>query len=281
MQNHAQYWVNRLDPVMIHIYGDFGIRYYGLAYVLAFVIAALLLRWYHRAGKSLLDQQGIGTVMSAVIAGVLLGGRIGYIVLYAWPEFTRDPWMVFRIWNGGMSSHGGFIGVALALTWVSVRYKLSFLHLGDLLCSVAPTGLLLGRLANFINGELWGKVTAAPWAVVFPNSAPQGTPLALIAARHPSQLYEAFLEGVVLLSFTQWRVWRTDALKTPGRLTGEFLVLYAVVRIIGEQFREPDASLIFAMSRGVFFSLFLLASGAVLLLLAGRGQQQGERWVAE
>ncbi len=265
MQNHAHYWVDRLDPVMIHIHGDFGIRYYGLAYLLAFVIGALLLRWYYRAGKSPLDPHRIETAMVALIIGVMVGGRMGHVILYAWPEFIGDPWMVFRIWDGGMASHGGFIGVALALVWVSFKFKLPFLLLGDLLSSVVPAGLFLGRIANFINGELWGRVTTVPWAVIFPNSASPGAPFDFIAPRHPSQLYEAALEGMILLAYTQWRLWHTDALKTPGRLSGEFLILYAIARIVGEQFREPDAGLIFGMSRGIFFSIFLLVSGVVMI----------------
>jgi len=265
LNNHAQYWVNRLDPVMIHIHGDFGIRYYGVAYLLAFVIGALLLRWYYCAGKSPLAPHQLGTVMTALILGVLLGGRLGYMILYAWPEFIREPWMAFRIWDGGMSSHGGFIGVALALVWLAFKLDVHFLRLGDVLCAIAPIGLFLGRIANFVNGELWGKVATVPWAVVFPKSVSPGTPLNLIAPRHPSQIYEALLEGALLLAYTQWRVWSTDALKTPGRLSGEFLALYAIVRIAGEQFREPDAGLIFGMSRGIFFSLFLLAAGMVVI----------------
>ena len=268
MQHSAHYWVNRLDPVMIHIYGDFGIRYYGMAYLLAFVAGYLLLRWYHRTGKSPLNPPRIETAMFALILGVMLGGRLGYVVLYAWPEFIHDPWMLFRIWDGGMASHGGFIGVALALAWLSLKFKQPVLLLGDLLSSIVPAGLFLGRIANFINGELWGKVTAVPWAVIFPKSALPGTPLALVTPRHPSQLYEALLEGALLLAYTQWRLWRTDALKTPGRLSGEFLVLYAIVRIIGEQFREPDAGLIFGMSRGIFFSIFLLITGGLVIFYA-------------
>jgi phosphatidylglycerol:prolipoprotein diacylglycerol transferase len=128
-----------------------------------------------------------------------------------------------------------------------------------------PPGILLGRIANFINGELWGKVSSVSWAVIFPQSAMQGTPLELISARHPSQLYEAGLEGALLLIYSQWRLWKTDALNSPGRLTGEFLMIYAVVRVFGEQFREPDAPLIFDLSRGSFYSLFLLVGGLFLI----------------
>ena len=274
MVNHSQYWVNQLDPVMIHIHGNFGIRYYGLAYVLAFAVGIMFLRWYHRVGRSPLDSRQIDVAIFALVLGVMLGGRLGDVILYDWDDFFCDPWMVFRIWDGGMASHGGFVGVALALIWISRKFKLSFFRLSDLLCTIVPPGLLLGRIANFINGELWGRVTTVPWAVIFPRSAPPNTPFALIAARHPSQLYEAALEGAALLVYTQWRLWRTDAQNIPGRLSGEFLVLYAVVRIIGEQFREPDAGLILGMSRGIFYSIFLLVTGVIVIFYASRHHGQ-------
>jgi len=164
-----------------------------------------------------------------------------------------------------MASHGGFIGVLVACWWVAKKLNLSFLQLGDLLCPLVPPGILLGRIANFVNGELWGKVTQVSWAVIFPQSALPGTPLEQIAPRHPSQLYEGGLEGALLLVYSQWRLWKTDVLASPGRLTGEFLAIYAVVRIFGEQFREPDAPLIMDLSRGSFYSLFLLIAGAFLI----------------
>ena len=125
---------------------------------------------------------------------------------------------------------------------------------------------MLGRIANFINGELWGKISDVSWAVIFPQSAMRGTPIEQIAARHPSQLYEAGLEGTLLLLYSQWRLWKTNVLNQPGRLTGEFLLIYAVARILGEQFREPDAPLIIGLSRGIFYSFFLLAGGLYLIL---------------
>jgi phosphatidylglycerol---prolipoprotein diacylglyceryl transferase len=270
MATDTGYWVHNLDPIAIHFFGDFGIRYYGLAYLLAFVAGYLMLRQFHRAGRSPLDAEATDNVVFALVLGVMLGGRLGYVLLYAFPDFIANPLMVFKIWEGGMSSHGGFIGVAVALWWLSRNYHVRLLVLGDLLCPIVPIGLLLGRVANFINGELWGRVTQVPWAVVFPNSAAPGTPVDLIAPRHPSQLYQAFLEGAFLLAYSQWRFWRTGATRTPGRLSGEFLVLYGVVRIIGEQFREPDAGLILGMSRGIFYSLFMLLIGAMLIVWSYR-----------
>lgn len=152
--------------------------------------------------------------------------------------------------------------------WFARRHGIRFLHLADLIVTVAPLGLMLGRIANFINGELWGKISTVPWAVIFPDSAPYGTPIEAIPPRHPSQLYEAALEGALLLAFMQWRFWRTSAIRQPGRLAGEFLIAYAVARMIGEIFREPDAGIspILGLSRGTFYSLFLIAAGLFLVL---------------
>jgi phosphatidylglycerol:prolipoprotein diacylglycerol transferase len=151
------------------------------------------------------------------------------------------------------------------------------MHLADLQASAVPVGLLFGRLANFINGELWGKISAVSWAVIFPKSDPD-MPLAMIPPRHPSQLYEAALEGALLLAFMQWRVWKTNVLRTqPGRLTGEFMAAYAVVRIFCEVFREPDVgvSLILGLSRGTFYSLFLAAVGCALIIYGARHRTPG------
>lgn len=264
------HWVHDLNPIAIRFHGDVGIRWYGLAYAAAFLVAGWLLARYYRHGRSPLDPNQQSAFLFAAMLGVLVGGRLGYMLLYDLPALAADPLSVFQIWKGGMASHGGFIGVILACFWTARRTGMPSRALGDIVVTLTPPGLLLGRLANFINGELWGKVSNVPWAVIFPLSAPEGTPPEYIAPRHPSQLYEAALEGVFLLAYTQWRFWRTDVLNSPGRLSGEFLALYAIVRIFGEFFREPDAGLILGMSRGIFYSLFLLAGGAVLMLASRR-----------
>jgi len=268
------YWVDRLDPFLIRFTDNFGIRYYGLAYALGFLAAAWLLQRYARAGRSLLPRARIADFMVAAVVGVVLGGRIGSYILYdAWRSFGADPFAILRVWEGGMASHGGMIGVILAIAWFARSAGIPFLHLADLVASTAPAGLFFGRIANFINGELWGRATDVPWAVIFPRSAPPDEP-GLLVPRHPSQLYEAALEGALLLVFMQWRFWRSDAVRArPGRLAGEFLILYACVRIACEAFREPDASLILGMSRGTFYSLFLIAFG--LLLRGRRGEPLG------
>jgi len=254
------YWVHNLSPFLGPHWGNVGIRYYGLAYLMGFVMGAWLLFRYAAAGRSQLPAAKISDFMVALVLGVMLGGRIGSFLLYHPEELLHDPLSFFRVWEGGMASHGGMAGVAVALIWFSRSEKIRFLHLADLITTVAPAGLLFGRLANFINGELWGKPTRVAWAIIFPASP------APLMPRHPSQLYEAALEGLLLLAFMQWRFWRSDvAQRRPGRLCGEFLVAYSIARAIGEVFREPDASLIFGLSRGTFYSLFLIAGGLVLI----------------
>ncbi len=266
------YWVDNFSPFLIRFSDNFGIRYYGLAYILGFLAGGWLLWRCARAGRALLPAAKVPDLMTAVVLGVLIGGRLGYFLLYGLGTLARDPLAIFRVWEGGMASHGGMIGVAVALAWFARANKIPFLHLGDLIVSVAPAGLFFGRIANFINGELWGKISHVPWAMIFPLSAP-GKPVAQIPPRHPSQLYEAGLEGLLLFAYLQWRFWKSDVVRTrPGRLAGEFLVGYALVRIFCELFREPDEgiSLIFGLSRGTFYSLFMIIAGAALIARRGR-----------
>lgn len=261
------YWVDDLSPFLLRIHGNFGIRYYGVSYVLGFLAGAWLLARYARAGRSLLPVAQIPDLIFAAVLGVMVGGRVGHYFLYDdWRNFTSDPLQILRTWDGGMASHGGMVGVTLALAWFARARKISFFHLGDLITSAAPPGLFIVRIANFINGELWGRITTVRWAVIFPASMP-GAPVSLIPPRHPSQLYEAGLEGVLLFTYLQLRFWKSDVVRTrPGRLSGEFFLAYAVLRIFGEQFREPDASLILGLSRGMFYSIFLVAFGLWLCL---------------
>lgn len=260
------FWVDRLDPFLVHFTSRFGIRYYGLAYAAGFLVAAWLLGRYARLGRSLLPASRIGDFMVAAVVGVVVGGRVGSYLLYdTWRTFPSDPLAIFRVWDGGMSFHGGLVGVIIAVTWFARAEGIPILHLWDIVATTAPAGLFFGRIANFVNGELWGRVTDVPWAVIFPRSEAPGTAVEAIAPRHPSQLYEAAMEGLLLFAFMQWRLWKSDAVRErPGRLAGEFLVGYACFRIAGEGFREPDASLILGLSRGTFYSLFMIASGLYL-----------------
>ena len=269
------YWVHNLSPFLVRFSENFGIRYYGLAYLMGFIGAVALLRFYHRRGRSPLGPDAVTDLITFIVVGVLVGGRLGSFVLYDHPSVREDPWALFRVWEGGMASHGGFVGVTLAVLWYAHRRKVSFFLLADLIATTAPLGLLFGRIANFINGELVGKASTAWCAIIFPKNEIDRALGQAAVPRHPSQLYEAALEGAVLLAFVQWRFWRSDVARTqPGRLSGEFLITYAVLRMIGELFREPDASLLLGVSRGTFYSVFLIAAG-LWLIARGRNGSTG------
>ena len=264
------FWVHDIDPFLVRFGENLGIRYYGVAYLLGFAAAAGLLILYHRRGRSPINLNGVTDLITAIVFGVLLGGRIGYFLLYQPATLLADPAAFFRVWEGGMASHGGFAGVLVAIWWWTRRRGLPLLPVADLIVTTAPAGLLFGRIANFINGELVGRPTQVPWAVIFPHNEFDRL-LSTPFPRHPSQLYQAVLEGALLLAYLQWRFWRSDTTRTrPGALSGEFLIGYAIVRSIGEQFREPDATLLFGLTRGTFYSLFLILAGAWLIARARR-----------
>jgi phosphatidylglycerol:prolipoprotein diacylglycerol transferase len=261
------YWTHNLSPFLVRFGENSGIRWYGLAYLAGFVAAGWLLARYHRAGKSPFGLNPIFDLLTYLVAGVIVGGRLGYFLLYQPAALVHDPLILVRVWEGGMASHGGMLGVAVALWLFARRHQVPLLHVADLVITTVPAGLFFGRVANFINGELWGKTTDVPWAVIFAHTG--GGPF----PRHPSQLYEALLEGLLLFAFLQWRLWRTDALRRPGRLAGEFLLAYSAGRALGELYREPDAGLILGLSRGTFYSIFLVVAGAALIAYASRRSQ--------
>jgi phosphatidylglycerol:prolipoprotein diacylglycerol transferase len=268
----SKYWMHDWSPFLWEFSPGIGIRYYGLAYVLGFLIGLWLLGRYTRAGRSPLNAEQNGDLLFALVVGVLVGGRLGYFLLYTPGVLLNDPLALLRVWDGGMASHGGFAGVLIALLWFARRTKTDGWQLADLIATITPPGLLLGRIANFINGELWGNTTDVPWAVRFPLSVPSGTQPERILPRHPSQLYEAALEGLLLLIYLQLRFWCSrTAREKPGQITGEFLVGYALVRMFCEQFREPDRGIepiVHGLSNGTFYSLFLLLAGVVVIVWA-------------
>lgn len=269
--NLSHYWSHNLSPFLFQFpdpysnWGPGGIRWYGISYLCGFVVAGIILRIAWKRGKSPYDQEQIMNLMTFQILGVLLGGRIGYGLLYQGNKLLEDPFIILRVWEGGMASHGGFIGVFIATIWYAKQSKQSPLPIGDIIVSIVPPGLIFGRVANFINGELWGKTTDVSWGVLFPK-APD---FLLGVARHPSQIYAATLEGLIPFIYVQWRFWKTNITnRCPGQLTGEFLFIYSIGRIINEIFREPDASLILSMSRGQFYSIFLAIGGILLIFIA-------------
>ena len=264
------YWTHNLDPVAIRFpEGWFlhGIHWYGLAYAAGFIIAALLLSHWRRKGLAPVAHVAEeSSLITAVMMGVILGGRLGHVLLYAREEFLADPFMVFRVWQGGMASHGGFLGVILAGVWFSQTRKVSFLKVGDLLCAMAPAGILFGRLANFVNGELVGRPSSVAWAVIFPHDGPE--------PRHPSQLYEAVGEGLLPLL---WVLWRYPKKLPPGRIAGEFLLIYAAARFVSEIFRLPEDGYILSLTAGQFWTLPLAVLGLSLILLSRRASNDVAR----
>jgi phosphatidylglycerol:prolipoprotein diacylglycerol transferase len=258
-----------IDPFLIHFTENFGIKYYGLAYALGFLCAGLLLYAYWKRGRSPLNPDGQYDLLFWAIVGTLVGGRLGYFLFYSPSTFFERPLDLFKVWDGGMASHGGMLGVLFGTWWAARRNKIPFLTAGDLMCTLAPPGLLFGRIANFINGELWGHPSNVPWAVEFPIRDGGQQIIGFTEPRHPSQLYEAALEGLLLLIYTQWRIWRTPVVKEqPGRLAGEFLLGYAIVRVICEQFREPDPGIgsPLGLNRGAWLSLAVAVAGIFLIM---------------
>ena len=298
------YYIHDLSPFLIEFGNGLGVRWYGLAYVLAFLAAYWLGIYFSRQGYSDIDEKDVGDfITGTALFGVILGGRLGYMLFYDWSNFIQDPLIFFKFWDGGMASHGGIMGIVIFTFIYSRRKKIPWLNLGDSLVVAAPIGLFLGRCANFINGELYGRAATVAWAVQFPKelySAPAESVRLLLSEtvqmnpawsnipsvvesagtspevhailsnvltpRHPSQIYEAALEGVLL--FVVLWILRTRLRLPDGILTGVFFIGYAVVRISGETFREPDAPLTLALTRGQFLSLFLVLFGIGFLLAA-------------
>jgi phosphatidylglycerol:prolipoprotein diacylglycerol transferase len=253
-----------IDPVMFSI-GPLAIRWYALAYIVGIIAGWLYARsiiaskplW---GGQAPLTSVDFDDFIIWVTLGIILGGRVGYVLFYNFGHFTTHPLEILELWNGGMSFHGGFIGTGIAIVLFALRRGVPMLSLSDVVTAVAPIGLFLGRLANFINGELWGRPTDVWWAMVFPNGGP--------IPRHPSQLYEAALEGVLLFAVLTALVWMGGALKRPGLVTGAFATGYGVARIVCELFREPDVQLGFlwgGLTMGTLLCIPLILVGVVLL----------------
>jgi phosphatidylglycerol:prolipoprotein diacylglycerol transferase len=258
------------DPVAIAI-GPIAIRWYALGYiggiVFGWIYARSLLKnerlW---DGPAPISLPQIDDFILWVTVGIILGGRTGYVLFYNLPFFIQHPAEIFELWKGGMSFHGGFMGCVIAVMWFARKNGVSILSLGDITTGVAPIGIFLVRITNFINSELWGRPADPdlPWAMIFPNGGP--------LPRHPSQLYEAGLEGIFLFMVLAVMI-RFGALKRPGLILGSFIALYGLARITGEHFREPDPQLGFlwgGLTMGMLLSVPMVIVGAIIIVAAWR-----------
>jgi phosphatidylglycerol:prolipoprotein diacylglycerol transferase len=250
------------DPVALQM-GPLAIRWYALAYIVGIVLSWRLLRRLVVRSPEVATMAQADDFVSWATLGVVIGGRLGYCLFYQPSLYLADPISILRVWTGGMSFHGGMLGVAIAVLWFCRHHRISVLGFADRLAVCAPIGLGLGRLANFVNGELWGRPAPEwlPWAMVFPHAGP--------LPRHPSQIYQALMEGL-LLFLVLFLLSRREAIRARfGLLTGIFLIGYAVARIIGEHFREPDAFLgflWFGATMGQLLSIPMLLAGLWLAL---------------
>ena len=253
-----------IDPVAIAL-GPFAIRWYSLAYVFGLILGWRYMLRLAARPPDLVDRQDCDDFLLWATLGVILGGRLGYVSFYQPAYYLYNPLDILQVWQGGMSFHGGLLGVGVAVFLFTRKRKIPGLAFCDVVSVAAPIGLLFGRLANFINGELYGRISDVPWAMVFPRGGPN--------PRHPSQLYEATLEGLVLFAVLAFLVYRTRAMERPGTLTGVFLIGYALARAAVEFVREPDAHLglvAAGATMGQLLSLPLALGGLYLVWRARR-----------
>jgi phosphatidylglycerol:prolipoprotein diacylglycerol transferase len=227
-----------------------ALRWYALAYIVGILFGWWIVLKAIRtprlwAGNPPMTAEQVERLLTWIILGVILGGRLGYVLFYDLPTYLADPLQIVQVWEGGMSFHGGFVGVVVAAIWFCRREGIPLLSMGDLLAVATPVGLMLGRLTNFINAELWGRPTDLPWGVIFPGTAAQTCPqLVGLCARHPSQLYQAALEGLLLALVLVWLAFRKGWFKRPGALMGVFLAGYGTARFLVEFVRQPDAQFV-------------------------------------
>jgi phosphatidylglycerol---prolipoprotein diacylglyceryl transferase len=267
-----------LDPVALDL-GFFELRWYSLAYLAGIFIGYwYLLKLIKQPGSPMARRHADDLVFYAAL-GIILGGRIGYVLFYNLSYYLQNPLGILKLWDGGMSFHGGMIGTVLGILYLSRKEKLQWLRVHDYVACCVPFGLFFGRLANFVNHELWGAPANVPWAVRFPEII-DGM-LVVGPPRHPTQLYEAILEGVVLFAILSWMFWKTQARYEPGKLVGAFTFFYGLFRFLIEFVREPDAQLVgFAQSTGLhmgqWLSLPMIILGAWLMWTAKSRRQRVE-----
>ena len=276
----------------ITVFGfELALRWYALAYIAGILIGWRLVVMTVKTSRLWVNNQPVMTptqiedLLTWVILGVIFGGRLGYVLFYQPSYYLQNPSEILYVWQGGMAFHGGLLGVIVAGLVFTTRYKIPKLSAADVMALGVPPGLLLGRLANFINAELWGRPTDLPWGVAFPTQAAQLCPEVIgVCARHPSQLYEALLEGLILGGVLLWLVWRRDAYKTPGLIAGTFFLGYGIARFAVEFVRQPDAQFVsagnplglalelggYGLTMGQLLSVPMIALGLYLIRQARR-----------
>ena len=248
--------VHNFDPVLIDL-GLFQIRWYSIAYILGIVIGwvyankIIKLTTINKYNFEQIKTTHLNDLIIYLVIGIVLGGRLGYVFFYNFEYYSQNFIEIFKLWQGGMSFHGGLLGVIVSIIFFSKKIKINFFKFADIVSCVAPIGIFLGRIANFINGELYGKISTVPWGIIFPDGGS--------VARHPSQIYEAFLEGIILFILINYLALKKQLLFKTGYISGLFLVSYSILRILSEIFREPDIHL------GLFFNYFSL--GTLLSML--------------
>lgn len=258
----------QFDPVAIHVYGGFGVHWYGLMYLIGFFLFVMMGRWRIRRGNPAGWQTSeMDDLLFYGVVGVILGGRLGYVLFYKPAFYLANPLDIIKVWEGGMAFHGGFLGVLVAMALFARKTNRTFFQVTDFIAPLVPLGLAAGRMGNFINGELWGRVTDAtmPWAMIFPQ-AMDGLP------RHPSQLYQFALEGLLLFVI----LWRFSAKPRPvGQVSALFLIGYGLFRFIAEFAREPDdflGLLAMNLSMGQLLSLPMILLGVALFVWSGKNK---------
>jgi phosphatidylglycerol---prolipoprotein diacylglyceryl transferase len=259
----------RIPPTIVSI-GPIAIRWYSVMYVVGYVLGYRLVLKRIETGRTSINRADLDNLIWYLVVGMLLGARVVYVLVYGRAEYAAHPLEAFAIWRGGLSFHGAITGMAVAIALFARRYRYGVFDITDLVALCGAPGLFFGRLGNFINGELYGRPSSVPWAMIFPTDP-------LHVPRHPSQLYEAFAEGVILSALLWWidGVARARGWERPGLITGVFLIGYAIVRFSLEFARQPDAQLglvIGALSMGQLLSMIMLAVGVVLLAMVYRGR---------
>ncbi|WP_413111058.1 prolipoprotein diacylglyceryl transferase [Thaumasiovibrio sp. DFM-14] len=257
----------QIDPILIQI-GPLAVRWYGLMYLLGFLFAMWLANRRADRPNSGWTRDQVGDLLFAGFVGVVIGGRLGYVFFYNFDYFLAEPLYLFKIWSGGMAFHGGLLGVIAAMWWYAHTNGRRFFAVADFVSPLVPMGLAFGRLGNFINGELWGRTTDVPWAMIFPTGGP--------LARHPSQLYQMALEGLLLFVILNWFIRQP---RPAGAVSGLFLTGYGAFRFIVEYFREPDAHIGLiggVISMGQVLSLPMVFSGLALMAWAYKSNQNSD-----